>query len=471
MKDDVLILGAGPAGLAAAFELLNADINFSIIEKEESVGGLAKTLCYKDFLLDIGPHILCTKPYVYDYNEKVFGTIKNLLGDDLIQYELLGKKYLENVQIQGKKFAYPIQVMGALTNVGMVRAMEMLSDYCKAKYQSKPPQDGDASFEYAMTSQLGRSLADLFILKYSEKIWGFKCTSLSSDLAWRAGDFSLILVFKEQLSNIWKSIFSRSGHPVCYPRNGIGLICDRIKEDIERSSVGEIQLNSHPTQIIHNGSNIIEVVACDNGELKSYFPKYLLSSIPVNQLIQLFDPAPPQEVFDAVKKLKYRSHICLYLILNRPHVLQEHCIYFPDLDIPFARIMEQKNYCDEMFPEGMTSLSIEFFCWEGDEIWESDDSHIFSLAVTELERMNIIAKTEVIDYFIHKESHAYPVYDLDYTRCLEIVRGYLSRFDNLKLIGRSGSFTYMGQYRAMEMGSDAAIAIINEKNEGIGGDS
>lgn len=471
MNDDILILGAGPAGMAAALEFLDAEYNFSIVEKEKSVGGLAKTIRYKDFLLDIGPHILCSKPYVYDFNENMYGVIKKVLGDDLIQYESIPKKYIENVQIQKKKFAYPIQVKSALANVGIAHALEMLSDYCKAKYHSKSDHNGNGSFEHAMTSHLGRSLADLFILKYSEKIWGIKCSALSSDLAWRVGDFSLVLVLKEQVSNLWKNISSNSGHPVCYPKNGIGLICEQIKGNIETSNVGEIQVNSYPTRIVHSGNKINEVVICHNGECKSCFPKYMVSSIPINQIVQLLDPAPPLEVVDAVEKLKYRSHICLYLIINRSHVLQEHCIYFPEGDIPFARIMEQKNYCNEMSPEDMTSLSVEFFCWEGDDVWDSEDSHILNLAVTELENMGFISKKEIIDYFVHKEKYAYPVYDIEYARHLKVVRDYLEGFENIKIIGRSGSFTYMGQYRAMEMGSNAAIEIINENRELLGENS
>ena len=470
MDGNVLILGAGPAGMSAASRLHSSGVNFSVVEKENIIGGLAKTIQYGPFYLDIGPHILCTKPYVYDYNEKMYLFIEELLGDKLIHYETVNRKYLETVRVGEDEFDYPIQIKNALQNVGFVHALHMVYDYLSAKSQSARKSNGNTSFEQIITTQLGRSLADLFILKYSEKTWGLKCSDLSSDLAWRVGEFSIMDVLIEQISNIGKNFRSRSGHPVCYPEQGIGLICEQIKANIEEGNIGEIKTDSYPVRILHDNGRIHEVVVCEQGAIRSYHPSHVLSSIPIGQLTQLLDPKPPAEVIDSVLKLKHRSHLCLYLIVNKSRVLKEHCIYYPDPEIPFARMMEQKNYSLDTCPDDMTALAIEFFCWYEDDLWNKNDLELFRIAIPTLEELDIVKKSEVVDYFVHRERYAYPVYDLEYADHLRTVNAYLSGLKNLKLIGRSGTFTYMGQYRAMEAGSNAADEIVSESFKKSGGD-
>jgi len=469
MDDSILILGAGPAGMSAASRLLSNDINFSVVEKESVIGGLAKTIQYGPFSLDVGPHILCTKPYVYDYNEEMYRFIEELLGDRLVNYETTSQKYLEIVRVGENEFDYPIQIKNALQSVGFVHALHMVYDYLGAKSQSPHNSNENTSFEQVITTQLGRSLADLFILKYSEKTWGLKCSDLSSDLAWRVGEFSILDVLIDQISNFAKNLRSQSGHPVCYPEQGIGLICEQIKANIEETNIGEVKTDSYPVRILHDNGHIYEVAVCEQGVIQSYHPSYVLSSIPIGQLIQLLDPKPPAEVIDSVLNLKHRSHLCLYLIVNKSRVLREHCIYYPDPGIPFARLMEQKNYSQNTCPDDMTALAVEFFCWYEDELWNKDDSGLFTVAISKLEELGIVKEDDVADYFVHKERYAYPVYDLGYADRLKIVMAYLEGLKNLKVIGRSGTFTYMGQYRAMEAGSNAADEILRESSKESGG--
>ena len=462
----IVILGAGPAGMAAAFRLHGSNRGFSIIEKDSNVGGLAKTITHGPFMLDVGPHILCTKPYVYDFNERMSSFIEELMGDELLHYESLNQKYLETVRVGAAEFCYPIQILNALKNVGSNRALKMIFDYIHAKSHKRPDAHKEISFEKAMISNLGASLAELFILKYSKKTWGFECSSLSSDMAWRVGEFSLLNILKEQFLNFEKRHVAQSGHPVCYPVYGIGTICDRMRDKITEADVGEIRTSSIPTKICHDKGRIVEITVSDQESIRTYAPTHVLSSIPISQLVHLLEPKPPIEVIVAVEGLKYRSHLCLYMLTNKERVLREHCVYFPDLDIPFARMMEQKNYSKETCPDGMTAIAVEFFCWNEDEVWKMDDSQLFKLAIPSLERMGVIKQDEVVEYFTHRERYAYPVYDLGYSERLNVVVDYLSRFRNLRLIGRGGTFTYMGQYRAMEDGINAADSVIEELARG-----
>lgn len=463
MKPDVLIFGAGPAGLMAASELIKNNITVLIIEKEDVVGGLAKTLKYKRFLYDIGPHILPTNPNDAEFCESMYKFTKNLLGDYLIDYESIGKNYYEAVRMGKDSFTYPIQITNSLKNFGACRASHIAYDYIKVLLQLSDNHEKDDTFEKTMIKQLGRSLSDTFILKYSEKIWGEKCSNLSSDLALRVGDISISKILKGNIYNYWRNQNSSLGHQRCYPKGGIGLICERMKENIQNSDTGEFLFKSHPLKLKHDKNLIYEVTVQDNNSNQiSYNPKYILSTIPIHELLSILCPKPPSEILDSMSNLKFRSHISLVLIINKTNIMREHCIYFPDQGIPFGRITEQKNFCNCMAPNKMTSLTIEFFCWNSDDLWIKKDVEIFEIAIIKLEQLGLITRDKIVDYVIHKERYAYPVYDLNYAENLRNIKRYLEQFTNIEIIGRSGAFIYMGQYRSMKMGQNKAIETVNK---------
>lgn len=196
-------------------------------------------------------------------------------------------------------------------------------------------------------------------------------------------------------------------------------------------------------------------------------PEYVISSIPITEFVNLLEPKVPKEVLQAVKNLKFRSHVSLFITLNKPSVFPDQWIYFPDKEIPFGRIMEPKNFSKKMAPPDKTSLLVEFFCWENDEIWNDSREEVFELGIEWLERLGFVEREEVIDSFIHREAYAYPVYDLKYRENLGKVEEYLRRFENLLLVGRAGCFRYNNQDHALEMGILAARSIIEGKQYDI----
>jgi len=175
----------------------------------------------------------------------------------------------------------------------------------------------------------------------------------------------------------------------------------------------------------------------------------------------------PNEVLEAIRNLKFRSHVSLFITLNKPSVSSDQWIYFPEKEKPFGRIMEPKNFSKKMSPLDKTSLFIEFFCWENDKIWNASKEELFELSIEWLEKLGFIKREEVIDYFVHKEKYAYPVYDLNYKENLRKVKSYLRRFRNLQLIGRTGCFRYNNLDHALEMGILAARSIIEGKQYNI----
>ncbi|MCB5279206.1 MAG: NAD(P)-binding protein [Candidatus Cloacimonetes bacterium] len=450
---DVLILGAGPAGLTAGYKLAEAGASICIVDKQEHVGGLAKTLRHGDCLLDIGPHILCSREYVYDFNPEMYAFIKTLLHDDMYEYESEHRKYLESMQVDQVRYKYPVSILNALKNAGLGKSIHIGWDYVRAKSSKKT--DGD-DYESSLVSSLGQSLAGLFLLNIGEKTWGVSCSAMSQDVAWRVGEFSILDVFKKQFSTMIASLQKR-GDPVNYPKHGIGDICDRLKQEIDAKNVCDWFLSATPRNIsVENGSVVSVDVVCSDGNVETIYPKHLISSIPMPYLLSSMRPFPPEDVLAAGQSLRCRCHICVYLVFSVDSILKEHCIYFADPKIPFSRMMEQKHYSDMMISDGKTVLAIEYFSWIEDGIWSMKDQELYDLTVEWLKRLSIIQNQEIIDYFVNRETDAYPAYELGYRQHLEKVMSYLDGITNLDVIGRAGSFTYIGQYKAMQMGWDAA---------------
>ncbi len=453
-KKGVLILGAGPAGMAAAFELHKANKPFIAIEKNDKVGGLARTFQYGEFRTDTGPHrFFSQNRYLYDF-------IEDLLGERWIKVDRLTRFYID-----GKFFFYPVELKNALLNVGFYKTYRVLFDYLSQRLKKIFVKRNHVSFEEQVISDFGRALAELNMLNYTEKIWGLPCSEISPDWSrQRIKGLSLKEIIRKVLTkskNKPKTLVDQ----FYYPDIGAGLIYERIKERVQNGRF--LRLNSYPVKITHNSSQIVEVVVNVEGDNQIIKPSYVISSIPITEFINLLEPELPNEVLQASRKLKFRSHLSLFITLNKPSVFSDQWIYFPEKEIPFARIMEPKNFSKKMSPQKKTSLLVEYFCWKKDSVWNADKRELFELSIKWLEELGFIKENEVIDYYVHKEEYAYPVYELNYKEPLERVKSCLRRFKNLQSIGRSGSFRYNNQDHALEMGILAARSIIEKKQYNI----
>lgn len=456
---DVLLLGSGPACLTAAHRLVDKKHSVHLVDKYPDVGGLARTLKHGDILHDIGPHILCNKEYVYDYNPEMYAYIQSLIGDEYYDYRQQNKLFLETVNVGSKKYKYPVSILNAVSNVGFIGSIGIGIDYLRTFFQKNTAED----YEGSLTASLGRRLSELFLLQIGEKTWGVPCTEMSADVAWRVGDFSIFDVLLKQAKGILGSL-SRKGNPVSYPKKGIGVICEKQKEAIDASGLSSWSLSSVPQKLeVENGSVVsAEIFSHENGSVLTVSPKQIVSSIPLSDLLRTLSPLPPEDVLQAADKLRSRSHVSVGLIFDSSTILREHAVYFADSEIPFARMMEQNHYSDEMVPEGKTLLIIEYFCWFDDEVWNMNDSNLSTQTLEWLKNIGIVTDERLSDSFVHREKDAYPAYELGYEKNLEMVKEYLSGIANLHIIGRVGSFSYIGQYKAMQMGWDKAENLCNQ---------
>jgi protoporphyrinogen oxidase len=216
-------------------------------------------------------------------------------------------------------------------------------------------------------------------------------------------------------------------------------------------------------KIINNGKEIKEVlVNSPEGEMIIEC-KNLVESVPITEFVKLLSPQAPQKVLQAVSKLRHRNQVYLFITLNKDSITQDQWIYFPKKENKIARISEMKNFSKEMSPQGMTSLFVEFFCFENDEIWNMSKENLLKVAIKELSDAGLLSEQDVKNYYYIQQRNVYPVYDLEYERHLRIIKSYLDSFINLYYIGRPGRFRYNNQDHSLEMGMLAAKSIIDDK--------
>ncbi|OGJ56305.1 hypothetical protein A3D88_01445 [Candidatus Peribacteria bacterium RIFCSPHIGHO2_02_FULL_52_16] len=458
MDDQILILGGGPAGMAAAMELSRAGKTPTVIEKASALGGLAKTLKFEEpdgtYLTDIGPHRFFSKnKYLYDF-------IENLLGEEWIRVRRQTRFYVD-----GKYYFYPIRLGNVLKQMGPFKAARVLFDYLYERVRKMIKPREMRSFEDYVVTQFGRTLAEFNMLNYTEKIWGIPCSEISIDWALqRIGGLSI-------WSTLKKALFKKGGPKTLvdefyYPSHGSGLIYETIKKRIEEKG-STVLTHSEPLKIRCEGKRITSVDVKTPEGTKTYAPPSVVCSIPVTEAVKLFDPPAPKEVLAAAKNLRFRAQAYLFLTINREFVTRDNWVYYPDKSIPFGRFSEMKNFSRFMSPPGKTSLFVEFFCFEGDGIWNMSKDELFTLAIEWFEKLKLLRKDEVLSVHHYKASHVYPIYDLLYKERLTTIMEYLDGFENFFAIGRPGRFRYTNQDHSLEMGILAARSIIEGRRMDI----
>jgi protoporphyrinogen oxidase len=459
-----LIIGAGPAGLAAASELAQAKKNLAVIEKDDQVGGLAKTYIFQEgefiFRTDNGPHRFFSKnPYLYKF-------ISKLLQEQWLEVPRQTRQY-----IAGKFYDYPVRPLQALANIGPLKALNFIYLYSIAQIQYKLLKKPIKNFEDYIIAHFGKGLGRFNMINYTEKIWGVPANTIHADWAkQRIKGLSIGLLIKAALKNLLQPFKTKQVRTLVdvfyYPEYGTGLIYEKIKEELIDQG-HQIHTKAYPTAIHHNNNRIDRVVVSNCGIEEVYEPDYLIESIPIESFLQLLNPAPPAEIQQAANKVKYRHQVYLFITLDRDQVTRDQWIYFPETNIPFGRISEMKNFSQKMSPLGKTSLFVEFFCFKNDHIWNKSKEELLALTMKYLESWGFCQRSEVMGCHLIKQEKVYPIYDTNYQDYLSIIKNYLNQFSNLFYIGRPGRFRYTNQDHSLEMGMLAARSIIDNQRYNI----
>jgi protoporphyrinogen oxidase len=440
----VVIMGAGPAGLTAAYELFKRDIPVTILEKDpKQVGGLARTVEHRGYRFDIGGHRFFSK------NQEVEDLWTEILGD-----EMLNRGRLSRIYYRGRFFAYPIKAANALWNLGPIEAMRCLASYAWARMR---PVKNPRSLEDWVRNQFGWRLFSIFFKTYTEKVWGISTKELSADwAAQRIKSLDLWLVIRSAL--LPKRKAKNRGEVVTtlidkfrYPRFGPGQMWERVAE-IGRKKGSPVLFGRSIDQVIHEDGAVTSVVVrMPRGEAEEHVGTDFVSSIPIRELIARLDPPAPDAVRRAAESLSYRDFISIALMIDRADVFPDNWIYIHDPSVKVGRIQNFKNWSPDMVPDqSKTCLGLEYFCFEGDGLWTSDDAALIALATTELAQLGICSADQVFDGVVVRQPKAYPVYDDAYQAHVDVIREYLQSYlPNLHLAGRNGMHKYNNQDHSM----------------------
>jgi len=450
MRHTTVIIGAGPAGLSAAYELTTQGIQPVVLEQADKVGGIARTEVYKDYRFDIGGHRFFSR------DQGVQHLWQQMLGSDFLTVPRLSR-----ISYDGHLLHYPLEFSNALSNLGVVESTRIVLSYLKARLW---PHRKENTFEHWVTNRLGRRLYESFFRPYTEKVWGIPCTEIEADwAAQRIQGLSLRTALANALfgAGTADTLISEFQYPVLGP----GMMWERFREVVE-SLGAEVRLRTKVVQLEMQRHRVETVVARrDQNEVKIAGEHYI-SSMPLNELLAAISPPPPEDVLEAARRLRYRAFVLVGLIVDRADLFPDHWIYVHNPDVRVGRLQNFKNWSAAMVPDqGKTSLGLEYFCDEGDETWAMPGRQLIDLATAELARLGLADSGQVVGGVVFRQPKAYPVYDRGYRERLQVIQRYLATVDNLQTIGRSGTHRYNNMDHSMLSGIAAARKLLAPATE------
>jgi protoporphyrinogen oxidase len=454
--ETVVILGGGPCGLSAAWELSKNGKNVVIIEAQSSPGGLCKTTRYKGFNFDLGGHRFISK------NDELINRIKVLMGD-----ELLVSERISAIRLNGREFQYPLSAGDILKQTDIIFLSRCLVDYVYQSLYKKLRDSPDTSFEGWVINRFGKKLYVTFFKDYTHKLWGIPSNKLSSD--WAAERISLLNLWDVilRLCSLSSEVPRTYTKKFFYPKQGIGQIFEFIAREIKKNG-GDIILNARFKKLLLERDRVKGVIYELNGKDEVIHCNWVISTIPVTDLLNKPDRGGEnQNVSTAVKSLRYRSLRFLNILIDKPEAGRNTWTYIPDGKYIMTRIQEPKKRSPCNVPDGKTSLILEIPCFYNDEIWNMQDDLLFKRCIGDLFKLGINIKDSVIDFFYTGEKHAYPIYQLDYKYHLNNVLSWIDSIENIHTCGRNGLFKYIFMDRAMEMGFEAAMIVEGKKKQRV----
>jgi protoporphyrinogen oxidase len=432
-----VVLGGGLAGLATARELLKKGCQVTVIEKSSEVGGLARTFERDGFRFDIGGHRF------HSNNSSIIQWLKELMKSDLLVVPRISHIYLNSQFVN-----YPIQFPGALSIFSPFKAVQMVISYLTAKITENKRQE--ISFEDWVVKRYGKALYEVFFLPYTEKVWGIPCEQLSATWAsQRIGIPSMWRAIKHAISPP-KNTPQTAISEFYYPRAGFGMIPEALHREIIEMG-GTIYTSTSLTCCSPISEGFQVTIKHKNETTKIIEAEHVVSTVPLNCLLESIPKElGSQEILDKYS-LEYRDLICLFVALKKEQVSQDSWTYFPMKHLFFGRTHEPKNWSSEMVPGGeYTSLAVEIFSSRGEPVWEMKDAAILDNVIEQMDNIGWINKNDVHNHWVLRIPYAYPVYRIGYEKELAAVKEYLSQWQNLHLVGRTGSFCYMNSDGVIE---------------------
>lgn len=453
-----VVLGAGLAGLSAAYELSLRGHRVTVLEREPQVGGMAASWRKGPYWLEYGPHRFHT------HDPEIEALLYEVLDGDVVRRERLSRIYLRE-----RFFRYPLEAGDVLSNLDTRVLAAALRDYAWMRVQNLVRPLPEAHFEDWVLKRFGRTLYEMFFEAYTSKAWGIPCTEISADWAsQRISQASLwdtiVKTLKPPRDGSVRSLVSE----FLYPRKGgIGQIARKYAEKI-RERGGTIKLGSTVRGIDHENGHVTRVHYDFLGERASLDTDWVINTTPIGRMLNLVDPPLTSHVQRAAQSLEYVAIVFIYLEVDRPSVSPDHWIYLPEKALRVHRVSEFKNFSDTSAPGDRTAICCEITCRVGDETWNLDLRQAAAIAQHDLEVCGLVERGESRPLDIARLPKAYPVYRVGYREPVESLYAGANTLRNLQSTGRQGLFRYnnmdhsiaMGRRAADEIGSEAPGAFV-----------
>lgn len=433
----VVIIGGGPAGLTAAYELSKADIPAVVLEADNTVGGLARTVNYKGYLFDIGGHRFFTK---WDDVNRIWR--------EILDRKFLVRPRLSRIYYRKRFFYYPLKPRNALLGLGPIESVRILLSYIRSRLIY---YHNEQNLEQWVTNRFGRRLYEIFFKTYTEKVWGVPCTEIRAEwAAQRIKGLSLTTavrnaLFKQKKPNV-KTLIN-SFH---YPERGPGQMWETLTEKLRQSGY-QVLLQRPVTRICQDGKRVTHVETRGPQGVERFYGTHFISSMPIRELINSLDPPAPEAIRKVANRLRYRDFLIVSLVVNRKDVMPDNWIYIHEPSVRVGRIQNFKNWSPAMVPDAnKTCLGMEYFVFENDDLWSSSDEKLIEMAKREIAALGLARPEEIEDGAVVRMPKAYPMYDNGWARQVETIRRYLeAALPNLQLVGRNGMHKYNNQDHSM----------------------
>lgn len=456
----VAIIGAGPAGLTAAYTLLKKDktIKVTVLEADsEYVGGISRTVKYKNFRFDIGGHRFFSK------SKEVEDFWTEILPNDM-----LDRPRSSRIFYRGKFFSYPLKAFEALTKLGIFESTRCMLSYGKARVA---PVENPKNFEDWVSNQFGKRLFSIFFKTYTEKVWGMSCKEISADwAAQRIKGLSLASAIKNALlpqkpktkGEVIKTLIDTFR----YPRLGPGMMWEACADKVKEMG-GSVLMGRRVSACSYNEQEKVWTVTYKDasGNETTVEADHVISSAPMRELCLSLSPKLSDAAVNAASSLRYRDFLTVALIVKDKEQFTDNWIYIHDPKVKVGRIQNFKSWSPEMVPEpDKCCYGLEYFCFKGDGLWSDTDENLIELAKAEIEKIGLTKAVDVVDGCVVRQPKAYPIYDDEYATHVETLRTEMeAKFPTLHVMGRNGMHKYNNQDHAMMTAMLCAENILAEK--------